>query len=282
MTTPRCADASVAAGESLAGTAAHVERWLLVETREPWPRDVASALDPGARAVRAWLDRTPSSRLLFIRRPGKTGSSRRVFVARASATEAEVRRLDLSDLADLADLDGRELDDGGERVDPGLVLVCGHGSRDACCALRGTAVFTALAGRIPPDELWLSSHQGGHRFAANVLVLPGGIQLGRLDPTVAPQVVVAAREGEISLEHFRGRTSYPARAQVADIAVRQRLQLRALGDVALVGDDGRVVELIDADGRTHRVVVEETVGPRVPASCGVAPEPQLALRAVLA
>ena len=28
-----------------------------------------------------------------------------------------------------------------------LVLVCGHGSRDACCALRGTAVFATLGGR---------------------------------------------------------------------------------------------------------------------------------------
>lgn len=280
MTAPRCADVSAAVGEELAGSAPHVESWLLLEVREPWPRDVAAALGDGTagvRAVRAWLDATPASRLLFVRRPGKAGSSRRVFVVRATATDAEVRRLEL---ADLGKLDGLELDEAGERVETGLVLVCGHGSRDACCALRGTAVFTALADHVPPDELWLSSHQGGHRFAANVIVLPAGIQLGRVDPSAAAQVVGAARDGTLSLEHFRGRTCYPARAQTADIAVRKALALRDLADLEVLGDDGRVVELRGADGTIHRVTVEATSGPPVPASCGADPEPQPAFRAV--
>ena len=67
-----------------------------------------------------------------------------------------------------------------------LVLICGHGTRDTCCAVRGTAVHAALASHLEPDQLWISSHQGGHRFAANVLVLPAGIHLGRLTPDTAP------------------------------------------------------------------------------------------------
>ena len=93
---------------------------------------------------------------------------------------------------DLADAD---LDADGEPVTTDLVLVCGHGSRDACCALHGTSVFGALAGRLGDEELWISSHQGGHRFAANVLVLPLGLQLGRLGPDSAPLAVARALAG---------------------------------------------------------------------------------------
>ncbi len=76
-----------------------------------------------------------------------------------------------------------------------LVLVCGHGSRDACCARLGTAVYGALDSRFLDVELWLSSHQGGHRFAANVLVLPTGIQLGRVDPENAVALTASALAG---------------------------------------------------------------------------------------
>jgi hypothetical protein len=61
--------------------------------------------------------------------------------------------------------------DGGEVMDGRLLLVCGHGSRDQCCASRGTPVFGALAAAFMEDELWISSNSG-HRFAGNVLVLP--------------------------------------------------------------------------------------------------------------
>ena len=220
MTAGRCADLSEKAGESLAATATSVDTWLLVEVRGTWPRDVSdpTALGETASArIAAWLADVPSSRLLFIRRPGPARDRRLVFVVRASEQEAHVRRLELGPADDLADVD---LDAGGEVVDAQLVLVCGHGTRDACCALRGSAVFGALAADLEPDSLWLSSHQGGHRFAANVLVLPGGIHLGRVAPEDASRVVGDALVGRIPLDHYRGRTAYSAREQAAEGVVR--------------------------------------------------------------
>ena len=112
-----------------------------------------------------------------------------------------------------------------------LVLVCGHGTRDACCALRGSAVHGALAADLEPDSLWISSHQGGHRFAANVLVLPGGIHLGRVAPEDASRVVGDALAGRISLGHYRGRTAYSAREQAAEAVVRKAAGLVSLADL---------------------------------------------------
>jgi hypothetical protein len=159
--------------------------------------------------------------------------------------------------------------------DARLVLVCGHGTRDACCAQRGTAVYSALAQSLDPDLVWISSHQGGHRFAANILVLPHGIQLGRVSVADAPDVVGRALAGRIDLEHLRGRTAYAPAVQAADIAVREANALHDLDDLRLAGvEDGRV-RFRDRSGREHVAIVEERVGAVVPASCGATPEPQL-------
>lgn len=281
MIHPRCADVSQEAGERLAATAVNVENWLLVEVRGTWPRDVSAVLtdaEPGRATMRAWLDGVPSSRLLFIRRPGRAAASV-VFVVRASEADAEVRRIEIAGLEDLDDVD---LNYDGDRLDTPLVLVCGHGTRDACCALRGGAVFGALAEHVPPGELWISSHQGGHRFAANVLVLPAGIQLGRVAPHDAVRVVDLARAGSISLDHYRGRTVYPPRVQAAEVAARASAGLSNVHDLAVVAADGEHVLLASRDGPTFDVAVDEVVGPTVPSSCGSAPEPQTAFTARLA
>jgi hypothetical protein len=282
VSTPaRCADLSELAGEPLGATATTAENWLLVEVPGTWERDVAdgAGLPDAARdAARAWLDATPSSRLLFLRRPGRTRSGARlVFVVRAGESEGEVRRFELASPAALAEID---LARGGERSATPIVLVCGHGTRDACCALRGTAVYGALGNDLDEDELWLSSHHGGHRFAANVLVLPAGIHFGRVTPVGAAGVVGRALAGRIDLARYRGRSVYSGRVQAAELAVRAGLGLDATGDLALV-DDGETVRFRGTDGREHAAIVEERVGPSVPASCGAEPEPQVGFSARL-
>ena len=281
MTAGRCADLSAAAGESLVATATSVDMWLLVEVRGTWPRDVSdpTALGEAASArIATWLADVPSSRLLFIRRPGPARDRRLVFVVRALEQEAQVRRLELGPEDDLVDVD---LDAGGDVVDAQLVLVCGHGTRDACCALRGSAVYGALAADLERDSLWLSSHQGGHRFAANVLLLPSGIQLGRVAPEDASRLVGDALVRRIPLDHYRGRTAYSAREQAAEGVVRRAAGLLSLEDLTLVGDDGVHVRFADPDGNELRARPEEITGPTVPASCGVEPSPQKQLVATL-
>jgi hypothetical protein len=274
VTGGRCADLSEAAGEALAATATNALEWLLVEVPGAWPRDVSDdeALDvPTRAAISAWQDERPSSRLLFIRRPGPVSTRRAVFVATASETRKEVRRLDLDDGRGLADVD---LARDGVVVDRQLVLVCGHGTRDACCALRGRAVFGALEAEVAPSDLWLSSHQGGHRFAANVLVLPDAIHLGRVAAGNAARVVGDALAGRIALEHYRGRTAYTARQQAAERVVREAHGLFGVSDLRLFNGAGDEAAFVDSRGKEHRAVTERVIGPPVPASCGAEPEPQ--------
>jgi len=279
VTQGRCADLSEAAGELLAATATTARNWLLVEVRGTWPRDVgdATALDDAERAaVLSWLEDVPSSRLLFIRRPGRAGDRRLVFGVHAAERETRVRRIELNAAATLADVD---LAGGGDEIDTQLVLVCGHGTRDACCALRGSAVYGALGGFLADEGLWLSSHQGGHRFAANVLVLPDGIQLGRVRSESAARIVGDALTGRLELEHYRGRTAYTSREQAAERAVRELSGLVSLADLTLAGDDGTHVRFVAADGGEYCATIEDALGSLVPASCGAEPELQAHLGA---
>jgi len=275
----RCADLSEAAGESLGATAVTARAWLLVEMPGAWPRDVseASALPPPAEeAVGAWLTETPRSRLQFVRRPGRTRGARLAYVVRSDEGVRDVRRFELDELDALAEAD---LAGGGEPVDASLVLVCAHGSRDRCCSLRGTAVFGALARRLGEEELWISSHLGGHRFAANVVGLPAGLQFGRVTPDEAPYVVARALGGRIELERYRGRTSYEAAAQAGEHAVRTAAGLDGVEDLVLVAQENGRTRFRAWDGREWEAEASEVESPPVPASCGDDPAPQRSLAA---
>ena len=282
MTSDRCADLSRAAGELLAATATTAEHWLLVEVSGTWPRDVSDegALPAGAwEAVSRWVERTPRSRLQFVRRPGEPARHPVVFVVQAGETAAETRRLEVADHAELADVD---LESDGDVVETRLLLVCGHGTRDACCALRGTEVFGVLARGLRREDVWISSHQGGHRFAANVLVLPAGLQFGRVEPEEARSLVSRALAGTIDLGRYRGRTCYPQDVQAAERAVREVSGLDGVSDLQLAGIEGSLVRFEARDGTEYRAVVEEIEGPTVPASCGTDPEPQTVFTARIA
>jgi len=274
VTAPRCCEASLEAGELLSATAAFAESWLLVEVRGGWPRDVSEGgtlPEPARSALRAWAERVPRSRILFVRRPGRVAERSLAFLVRAREEEGEVRRFELDGLEAFGDVD---LDGGGERVPGSLVLVCGHGSRDRCCAERGTAAYRALEGGLREEQLWVSSHHGGHRFAPNVLVLPAGLHFGRVPPAEAPSLVARALSGTIELRRYRGRTCYEPPVQAAEHAVRAATGLNGVGDLALVGVEGGVVRFRGRDGGVHEAVVEEARGPAVPPSCGTQPEPQ--------
>ena len=145
--------------------------------------------------------------------------------------------------------------------------------------MRGTAVYGALASSLAPEQLWISSHQGGHRFAANVLVLPSGVQLGRVSVAEAAAVVAEALSERIELDHFRGRATYPPEVQAADIAVRRAFGLDGVHDLHLVEVDGDTVRFRGVTGREHVAIAERRSGPAVPASCGADPEPQVAFSA---
>lgn len=260
-----CSELSLAAGEPLPGTATVTGSWLLVEVRGAWGRDAVED-SPLPDDVRETLQAF-AGRALLVRRPGRRRS---VTVVRAVSAEdgGHALRLELERLEDLPDA---ALDEGVPVGGP-IVLVCAHGRRDACCARLGVPLYEALAAHLPSASLWQSSHLGGHRFAPNVVALPAGVQLGRVAVAEAAGVATSLLAGRIPLDHYRGRTLYPAPVQAAEVALRRLLGLDGLGDLRLLAHEDGVVRFAAA-GHERVVHVDEKEGPAVPASCGAEPEP---------
>ena len=216
--------------EPLWGTATSVAGYLLVEEPGPWgtggvPESrLGPELTEGLRAVA----RRRGVKLLLVRRPGPErrarDEGRRVFLVDARRTRPAVlsRTCAQQDLVSAADADT-----GWERGPDLLHLVCTHGRKDWCCAVRGRPVAAALAA-LRPDAVWECSHLGGDRFAASVLTLPTGVLHGRVAPQDAAEVVEAAEAGRLVPRLLRGRTADAVVVQAADARARTAQGLDAL------------------------------------------------------
>jgi hypothetical protein len=170
----------------------------------------------------------------------------------------------------------------GEPVTEPLLLVCTHGRRDRCCALDGRALVGAVVAGSPElaPQVWESSHLGGHRFAPTALVLPSGYLYGRLDPATAVEVLKAAACGEMEPLLCRGRSTWTAEGQVAELAVRRTTGLRETAALHIEPAQPHEVLVTATDGRRWVVDIEHLppAAPR-PASCGADPSPTAVVRA---
>jgi hypothetical protein len=130
---------------------------------------------------------------------------------------------------DLAQMTG-ELEGGWPRRAPvavdraPLFLVCTHGRHDACCALRGRPLAQALH-HARPDRVWETTHLGGDRFAANLLVLPTGELYGRVPSLAAAGLADRVDAGEVVPGLLRGRIGLPPIAQAALAYAHDRLAI---------------------------------------------------------
>ena len=237
--TELCSTASREREEPLAATASRVERWLLVEHRGAWgPQSVPSSRLPqtAARAL-ARTAEAAGARLLMVRRPAgiTCGPGRQAFVVDSRPGREQVLTRHLPTDAELA-----QLSFGGEGWSPydgPLYLVCTHGRHDRCCALRGRPVAQALS-QAHPDRTWESSHVGGDRFAANLVVLPQGLYLGRIAAADAVRVVDELAQGRLPAGHVRGRSSLPLPTQAAQQLAREALQRWGSEDLVPVEQSG--------------------------------------------
>ncbi|RDI74777.1 thioredoxin-like domain-containing protein [Gaiella occulta] len=273
-----CSELSAASLERLGGTATRASRWLLVEVREAWGRDVVAdgSLPASVRErLVEWASQSGGDgRVLFVRKPERRAAPTfAVFVAHVGEHGSAFARFELERIEDLAALD---LDPGRspEPVAVPTLLVCAHGRRDACCARLGVPLYEALRGLVEPDAVWQCSHLGGHRFAGNVLALPHGVMLGRVRPIDAARVAAELAADAVPLAHYRGRVIHAPAVQAAELAIRERLGEARLAALRYLGPAG--------DGSRHRfatpigevtLAVDEHDGPLVPPSCGGRPEP---------
>jgi hypothetical protein len=269
---PFCSDVSRDDEEPLGATASLVERWLLIEYRGLWSRDAVdgSTLSPEVkRRLVAWLHAEPRSRIVFVRRTERRREDGLLaFRITSREDDASARRLELERHDDLLALD---LDTAGERVDHPLLLVCTHGKHDACCARRGRPLYEAVADQVEPAWAWQCSHVGGDRFAGNLVVLPAGLYLGRVEPAEAWETLDEVLAGRIPLAHYRGRSCHPFAVQAADRAVRVATGLLGVDDVRLdearAEPDGWRVRLKTTRGELWEVEVERRDGPLTQLTC---------------
>ncbi|MGH3444668.1 MAG: sucrase ferredoxin [Nocardioidaceae bacterium] len=270
----RCSDESIVAEEQLAGTSPHASAWVCLEQTGPWGAKAftASHLDPDlGRAIEA-AAADHGVRPALVRRPGPhpdarpagaTRDPRRVLVACTRPGRSWVLAGQLPGPVDLLALDWAALARGDadavRRSLPALrpeheahLLVCTNGRRDVCCAVKGRPLALALADRHP-GTVWETTHTSGHRFAPTAVLLPAGTLHGRLDVAGAEVLLHAAARRQTVLAGSRGRSTWTAPGQVAELAVREwtgELGLDAL-TVTAVDDlpDRWRVRVGHADGR---------------------------------
>ncbi|MGO0575070.1 sucrase ferredoxin [Ornithinimicrobium panacihumi] len=299
---------SVAARERqdpMLGTAPPQRRYLLVEQEGGWGRTgfPELALQGDIRDEVQRRAEAAGARVMLIRRPGRHASS--VCLMRAwcvvdtqapaghkvtwgtwaypaELLSAVERVEELAAAADLPAADEPVEKQGdvdpipSSSVDEPLILVCTHGKKDPCCAVRGRPVAAALAARHP-EATWECSHTGGDRFAANVLLLPDGAIYGGLDVDSALAAVDAHRDGRPDTAHLRGISGWPRPVQAAVVAVHEKAGPLPWGSVRPVGTrplapaagqvEASTVLLRLADGRRAQVDVQEHVRPAAQLTC---------------
>jgi hypothetical protein len=292
----RCSVAAGQTAEPLAGTAAVASTWLCIEQPGPWGPDAlqGSHLDVGVGRTLADRARGTGVRVALIRRPGPHPDRHRegpraVYLAHTVPGRTWLERATVGDVRQLLDIDLTAAGAGtpaglGERVTGPLLLICTNGRRDVCCALLGRPIAAGVADRHG-DAVWECTHLGGHRFAPTGLVLPGGYAYGRLDLATARRLL--APGDEILVAQCRGRSTWTAPGQVADLAVRassRTYQADAVwvSEVEPSGSGRWHVRVGHRDGRRWRVVVAQRAAADLrPASCGAAPTPLTVLDAGL-
>lgn len=268
--TDLCSVASQSRDEPMTATASRVARWLLVEHYGAWgPESVPSGRMPVA--VARSLARTAAdnrARLLLLRRPAgqPRPTGRWVYAVDSQPGSERILARHVEVDADLTDLEPPYAGSaegwdsmGWDEVDGPLYLVCTHGRHDRCCALRGRPVAAALAARFP-ERTWECTHVGGDRFAANLVVLPEGLYLGRLEAGDVVGVAEALAAGTLPAGRVRGRSSLPLPVQAAQQFAREATGRWRSADLEMVSStpgetDSWDVRLRGVDGPDVQVVV---------------------------
>jgi hypothetical protein len=293
-----CSAETVLGGEQLEGSAPEAVGWLALEQSGPWGAQAftASHLDPVIGAAIEKAAAAHEVRPVLIRRPGRHADAhpdhqhdaRRVLVAHTRPGAGWLLSGTLAAPEDALAVDWAALRDGhleGVRrslpsltvLDRPQLLVCTNGTRDVCCAVRGRPVALGAAARHP-GRVWEVTHTSGHRFAPTAVLLPAGTLHGRLDEDAAAGLLEAADRGRTVLDGSRGRSTWPAPAQVAELAVRQVLDETLLDALAVtehrpVGAHAWATTVRHRDGRSWRVkVTSEPTDRERPESCGKPPK----------
>ncbi|MFI5315229.1 MAG: sucrase ferredoxin [Myxococcota bacterium] len=271
-----CSEASARAGEPLAGSAS--EAPLLAAIAWPkarWHHDKA-ALSDGLPDAVGELERAAkrAGRKLQLRVFERVGARAdagvEVICADFAAGRTLVRReadAERAAAAIAAFVAGNVF---GPALAAPLVLVCTDGRHDRCCGKLGRSLAEALRGAVDVAE---ASHLGGHRLAANCLVLPSGRLYGRVTGADVPALLEAVRGDGVHLPCYRGRSGLGELEQVAEAAaLALHPRARALRMTARHDGPGEARVAVAASGVQLEVTCVRRIYAAI-ASCGDA-EPE--------
>lgn len=277
-----CSISSQEAGESLIGTAPHVNTWFLLEHNGKWGYKAfaeSNISDKIKSHFNQHLESNPLSRILLIKPNNRSQHSGIIFYAAITdQPQPALYKFYLDSYDDLLNINLAALANRDPQLTSHLstvplFLICSNGLRDKCCAKYGLPIYNALKDQLG-DSLWQSSHHGGHRFGPNLLCFPHGLSFGRLTLENSSHIIAEYQAGRIHLPNLRGRTAYPKPAQAAEILLRTSIQDSSLSDLPLVGTD----QLVDNEWRVsltstetaaiHRVhISKRSIGSRIFAAC---------------
>jgi hypothetical protein len=275
-----CSVESLQHNEPLTGTAPRADAWFLLEYPGRWGSKALkeSSIPDAVKAhLNTQLGLIPESRLLLIKKTRVDHRRISFFAALPGAEPPVLYHFKLEDYAELLGFDLPAIIAQNPRFDPNrssepVFVMCTNGLRDQCCALHGVATYWALREKFG-ELVWQSTHHGGHRFAANFLHLPNGLSYGRLRPESAGAVLQSALNGQVAMDHFRGRTIYPEPVQAGEALLRSELGLDSMNSLKLVSSEqlaGNQWNLRFAEnGLIHELSLKVEESPeRIHISCG--------------
>ncbi|MCJ0894307.1 sucrase ferredoxin [Rhodococcus sp. ARC_M5] len=269
-----CAAVARESDESLRGTAARADGWVLIEHRGPWGTEPWGPDGPLGRIGVELARRCSAARVRpqLVRDTRLTRNStdvRRIFLVHSGRSGPWAEQYTVDAVEQMLELpleaaSGDTPPGLGISVDQPLYLVCTHGKKDPCCAVLGRPVATALS--RPDGRVWESTHLGGDRYAAGMVALPEGSYYGNLTPANARGVVDGHDRGQLSLQHYRGRCTDDTAVQIAEHAVRTEYGLTGIHDVrptaATASDSGMDVVVATTTGSVQVRVTPNPEAPR--------------------
>ncbi|HEX8230104.1 MAG TPA: sucrase ferredoxin [Chloroflexia bacterium] len=233
-----CSQYSLSHGEDPIGSAVVNEHYVVMELPMPWPADAwhTPQLPAGVREVArlaqengldvrslaivpdAEYSLEGHTRLFHFHRPEGYFScfDKQEFLV-PTGLVAELLAALYAGPEALAPFETYRQDSGHIRE----MLVCTHGTRDACCGKFGYPLYDALRNHYAPASegrlrVWRVSHLGGHRFSPTLLDFPGGHYWGRLNAQSVATLMTQDRPPESLRMNYRGWAGLDALSQVVE------------------------------------------------------------------
>ncbi len=240
----RCSEISRCNGEDIRGTAGQASVWRFEPHSLPWPKSIPKV--DGVKCV--WY------------RPGQDPSD--------SAT------MGLTAIIEWNSATGRLVNSDDETIES-FIGVCSHARHDVCCGERGKQVLRRIQQFDEVEPVFSCSHLGGDRFAANMVILPEGLLLGRVDELSDVQLRQILQREALPVEVIRGRIGIAPVLGATEIWYRQERQITSFSIDATFAvreetdDNCWLVEVAEPDEKA--IIVEarlEEAGVAAQFTCG--------------